>query len=95
MPNDIYAVGEINAPGESALVNWLRGVMKEPEHAESYAAHMIGSLDGGSAQYCALSVELQGHKSRTGNPETYTFGPTEYDLITYDEFGNRVGGEVA
>jgi hypothetical protein len=56
---------------------------------------MIANIDGSFAEVQGLMVELRGLHSRTGNPATYSFGPGEYDLVTWSEDGDVIAREVA
>lgn len=90
---ETFTVGEVNAKGRAALVEWLETNLAEPMHSEAWADDMIANLDGSFADVQGLMVELRGHKSRTGNPVIYRFGGDEYDLVTYDEDGGIVAPE--
>lgn len=95
MTTTTYIVGEINAKGAAALVDWLRDNLADPIHAEAWAADLIANLDGSFADEQGLSVELRGSRSNTGNPVVYSFDAGEYDLVTYDEDGVEIARIIA
>ncbi len=74
----------INSTGYDSLLQWLRGVLKEPEHAEAHADAMTDEFDGGSVNADQI-VEVRGMYTRTGNPATYRFDKAdELDLLAYE-----------
>jgi hypothetical protein len=94
MENDTITVGEVNAEGRAALTEWLEANLSEPDHASRYVDNVIKNFDGSFAEDQGMMFELRGAHSRTGNPAIYTFSRFEYDLVVYDEMGDRMSVDV-
>jgi hypothetical protein len=72
---------EINDLGECRLTDWLRRNLKEPDHAEAWAAALLESFDGSDPRAVPMTVELRDTLTRTGAARTYVFGPDEYVIV--------------
>ena len=73
---------KINAKGRAGLIAFI----EERAHdavalwAENWVAALIAHHDGSNPEAHPI-VELSGLKTKSGNPETYCFGPDEFDVL--------------
>ena len=52
-----------------AFINWLRGILRDPENVRPWANYLISRHDWSSSR----TIEISGRQTNTGNPELYTF----------------------
>jgi hypothetical protein len=62
------------------FVEWLRGVLAKPEHAERHADAAIAEHDWNRS----LSLEIRGLYTASGNPADYTFHPDDMQVEDLD-----------
>lgn len=73
----------INATGRKNLIDWLGGILAEPQNAAAHADALIAAHDGSDPD-ATQTVEVRGFDTASGNPETYAFDPAELDLVQED-----------
>ena len=70
----------INQNGRDNLIEWIAGELAARPHlAPAFADDLIANFDGSDIDASQI-VELRGFYTRTGNPATYRFGPSELTL---------------
>lgn len=57
------------ASARAEFIEWLRGVLAAPEHAERHAGAAIAEHDWGRSP----SLEIRGYYTRSGAPADYEF----------------------
>lgn len=70
---------QISDTGRDNLVSWLTSVLKAPDTADRMADELIAQLDLSDPE-ASVIAEVPASKTRSGHPETYTFGADELDV---------------
>lgn len=88
---ETFEIVLINETGRANLIDWLTGVLKDGDlFAERIADDLISKFDG-SDPGRTHTVEVRGHYTISGNPQTYSFDTDELDTVELDEFGAEIG----
>lgn len=69
------------AAAAAEFVEWLRGILAKPEHAERHADDAIGKHDWGRS----LSLEVRGMYTASGAPADYTFSADDMQTEEIDD----------
>jgi hypothetical protein len=73
----------INSKGRAALIAFIEDRAANPIWAKNIAEALIADHDGSYPEASQI-VELSALKTKSGNPETYSFEPDEYDVFSLE-----------
>jgi len=75
---------KINAKGRQGLIAFIEDRARDTVFAGSMADALLASHDG-SDSGCHQIVELSDLKTKSGNPETYSFQADEFDVLPIED----------
>jgi hypothetical protein len=71
---------KINAKGRNSLIAFIEDHARDTVFADRTADALIASHDG-SYPEASQYVEISGLKTKSGNPEIYSFAADEFDVL--------------
>jgi hypothetical protein len=77
-------LAKINAKGRDSLIAFIEDRARDTVFADRTADALIASHDVSSPEAHQI-VELSGLKTKSGNPETYSFASDEFDVVPIED----------